>query len=731
MKDNYKLKIKFQGKDWKEYGFVVNEFTKTEVLHKDLKPADASCQFSLLPNIELNNLLLGMGEYDVQAQITKNDKPFFTGFIKKTFAIPKGQRLNPVAIELVSGGYLLKQKIGRDVFIKSKKNVTETVKEILDLAGVPHKPIPAINDILYGVHLKPNDTYHKILTDILFEYGYTFYFDAEGIFSFINLFLKNPIRQFEVTGRECLDLISLEHNEKKKTEISIEWTGIEIFEDTYAFQETEGKQMGYSCRVELLGAAFYKNAPDGIFIPYKNNNGEVILAEDVALDIDGEMSKIKVQAFEAYNTKAFLKVKNTDNIFNAYITKLNFKAAKVYVKKSKNKSKAANNTTNNKAQNIKTSYIFTKARAEILSQDLLNYYNLSNLVYKFKSASRYPLGAIITITDRNIGTGLCRILELKENITENYTEYTAESVGAYTPPKAVKSEAEAIPKPPQDGKDGADGKPGKEGKPGKDGKTPAYPPDNIKRLYINFDEKRKMLPGPDPSYTAWQSRIIEYDCTGKNEIKMTFKEALNNVIILSGELKNDFTLTLFFDKRNGNGAKQYLIVYRLTGKYKLTIKSTCEDKQKIEKHITAETYGMGCYAVVDFAGNVWHFRGEKGQGGLLKELDVAGAIEELDYFIIEKENETKKLKKTDGIFAIQKNDSPIGEIKMFFDGEYKHGFLEANGLPFSPDVFPEFKLYVKKNFNTGTDALTGWPLRPKLEGVMPGTKIFIKAVQGV
>ena len=259
----------------------------------------------------------------------------------------------------------------------------------------------------------------------------------------------------------------------------------------------------------------------------------------------------------------------------------------------------------------------------------------------------------------------------------------------------------------------------------------SFPADTDILGHVNFDDRPQEKPQADPSYTAWQSRIIEYDCTGKTEITMTFGEALNNVIILSGELKNDFTLKLFFDKQNGNGAKQYQIVYRLKGNHTVTIKTEIENKQKIVKPILAESYGSGCYAVVDIVGNVWHFRGEKGQGGGLTDLDVAGSLDDADYFVIEKENEIKKLEKPDGLLTIQKFDSPIGEIKTFFDGEYKHGFLEANGLPFSPDVFPEFKEYVKKNFNTGTEPITGWPLRPKLEGVMPGTKIFIKAAQGV
>ena len=258
----------------------------------------------------------------------------------------------------------------------------------------------------------------------------------------------------------------------------------------------------------------------------------------------------------------------------------------------------------------------------------------------------------------------------------------------------------------------------------------SFPTDTDILSLFNFDETPQALPAPNPSFTAWKSKIIELDCTDKTEIKMTFEEALNNVIILSGELKNDFTLKLFFDKQNGNGSKQYHIVYKLTGNYNAVITTGIKNKNSISQNISDKTFGLGCYAVVDFKGNVWHFKGEKGQGGDLDNLDLAGFFSDDDYFLIEKENEIKKLKKTDGLLAIQKYDSPIGEVKLFYENNYKHGFLEANGLPFSPDVFPEFAAYVKRVFNTQTEPYSNWPYRPKIIK-NDGTFIFLKAVQGV
>lgn len=733
MKDAYQLSLQFQGKDWKTYDFITTDFERVSVLHKDLKPADGSVKFSLLPSIETNNLLLDVGEYDVPVKITKNGAAFFTGFLKKNFSIQKGQRLQPVSLEAVTGGYLLKQKVGRDIFIGKKKRVTDTVKEIIDLAGVEHTAIPVIDDIVYGVHIKPADSFHGILTALLFEYGYTFYFDDAGFLSFVPLFLRNPEKQYTINGRQTLELIQLEHSEHKKTEVSVAWDGVEIIEDNYAFIETQGAQMGYSCYIELLPASYYRGAPDGIYIPYQSRYGEVILAENVRLDIDGDMSDIAVQEFAPFNTKALVKIKNKDNSFSKWIRRLNFKADKVYVKKSKNKSKAARNTTNNKVHEVKAHYIYTKARAESLANDLLNYYRICILKYKIKTKISYPLGATATIEDYGIGRCLVRIIEKAQRLSSGEYEYTAERVGEYKPADAS-FQMEALPRPQHDGRDGQDGAPGKEGKPGKDGKDgyrAAFPIENRSFLHFRFDAAKKTAPAPSPSYTAWQSRIIEYDCTDMQEIAMPFKEARHAVIILKGSLHNDFTLRLFFDAQSGNGAKQYHIVYALTGDYTLTITSGIQRTRTITQPISAETYGAGCFCVLDAQGNVWHFRGEKGAGGVLVGLEDAASIDDGDFFITQRKNLTQKVNKEAALYAIQRYDSPIGEIKTFYDGEYKHGFLEANGLPFSPDVFPEFTAYVKRVFNTGADPITGWPLRPKLAGQAQGIKVFLKAVQGV
>lgn len=271
----------------------------------------------------------------------------------------------------------------------------------------------------------------------------------------------------------------------------------------------------------------------------------------------------------------------------------------------------------------------------------------------------------------------------------------------------------------------------------------SFPTDTDILSLLNFDEKAQALPAPNPSYTAWQSKIIELDCTNKTEIKMTFKEALNNVIILSGELKNDFTLKLFFDKQNGNGAKQYLIVYKLTGNFNVTIQTEEPATNKISQNINAETFGLGCYAVVDFRGNVWAFEGNIKQS-LIDEIlqhtenklnnnaqqTITNFKNEINNFYLQEKNKMNIFiqEKMDEIKNYHKDrfikeSGAIGEIRYFINKKYTYGYLYANGYSFIPELYPEFYQFWLENFGDkkkknylGYDAF-GYPKLPDLRGV--------------
>lgn len=271
----------------------------------------------------------------------------------------------------------------------------------------------------------------------------------------------------------------------------------------------------------------------------------------------------------------------------------------------------------------------------------------------------------------------------------------------------------------------------------------SFPTDIDILSLFNFDETPQALPAPNPSFTAWQSKIIELDCTNKTEIKMTFEEALNNVIILSGELKNDFTLKLFFDKQNGNGAKQYHIIYKLTGNYNAVITTGIKNKNSISQNINAKTFGLGCYVVVDYRGNVWAFEGNIKQS-LIDEIlqhtenklnnsaqqTITNFKNEIKNFYFEEKNKMLNFiqEKTNELENAHrdrfiKESGAIGEIRYFTSKKNTYGYLYANGFSFIPELYPEFYQFWLENFGDkkkknylGYDAF-GYPKLPDLRGV--------------
>lgn len=271
----------------------------------------------------------------------------------------------------------------------------------------------------------------------------------------------------------------------------------------------------------------------------------------------------------------------------------------------------------------------------------------------------------------------------------------------------------------------------------------SLPQKNRAAAYLNFDESVRYVPKAQPSYTAWQSRIIEYDCTDKHEITMTFAEALNNVIILTGTLQNDVTLRLFFDPLNSNGAKQYQVVYRLVGTGMVTIKSTKEGTQTVTQKIADYTYGTGCYIIVDKHANVWAFSGKLKEEDFRRAIDTAA--ENAATIVQNITNEyTNKIhtfvgnKKTDFEALVQskideinntardrfvKESGQIGEVRYFVSKNYTYGFLYANGYAFIPELYPEYYRFWLENFGDsakknylGYDCF-GYPKLPDLRGV--------------
>ena len=178
----YKLEFNFTG-SWVEYEAAIDDLTKTEVLYKDLKPADSTVSCTLTPDTALYNLLRGIGTSRIPARLYDGAAVIFTGYLRSNFQINKKQRLQPVKLELVTASFLLKRKVWQNIGYTSI-NVSTLLGHLLTSAGVTLYTLPTIAYTIpaFYVIAGEGETYHAYIERILYEYGYVGYFDETGRF---------------------------------------------------------------------------------------------------------------------------------------------------------------------------------------------------------------------------------------------------------------------------------------------------------------------------------------------------------------------------------------------------------------------------------------------------------------------------------------------------------------------------------------------------------------------
>jgi hypothetical protein len=227
----------------------LKELTRTRHIYNQLKPTIDSCSFKIQYNKDLINKLL-YNENDINARVKKVEyfKPdsginpfrytpsddeydneviadYFTGFVEKNYKMQSATRVEWIEVKLIDNNYILDNVISSSFsyvelyLFNSHIPNKSIIHKILNAAGVSNsmissgvaafgnkalvidhfkhlqkQPADSANDALKS--LPYGGTYQEIITNLLFQYGYIYYFDTSGKF---NLFDFN-IRDVMETG---------------------------------------------------------------------------------------------------------------------------------------------------------------------------------------------------------------------------------------------------------------------------------------------------------------------------------------------------------------------------------------------------------------------------------------------------------------------------------------------------------------------------------------------------
>jgi len=433
--NTYKIEL-YLNDLWHETDVHQSDFVKNEVLHSGLKTTDSTIQFTVVPDLTLCNLLRGAEAAEIPVRITKNTNPYFYGFVRKTFSIKRSNILKPLKIEAVAQSYLLKRKIGKNLFY-SNISVSQLLINLLLEAGVASYTLPTIATIIpaFSATAVGSETYHNVIQGILFEYGYTFYFNEPGSFISYKLFPDSVDFVHTFTVDNCIGEITQTKSEQEKEKVIVKWTGVKTISDAVVFSDTTGARDGFKCLISMPPDSFLGNAEEW-YPDLSYSEGEILSVSNLNLDIL-KVPAIVVYKFEAEGNRVKVSIKNTSPSSTSKISKLDIKAGSLVIKKDVNCSIVTKNSETEKIETVESKYIFDKQSGDALASGLAWWYKYSDYTYQILSKDNYPLGEIEQISATGIGTITARVIKKQTNEKTGIVSYELEGMSEYVPDTAT------------------------------------------------------------------------------------------------------------------------------------------------------------------------------------------------------------------------------------------------------------------------------------------------------
>jgi len=428
----YTVEIKF-GVNWEEIPEVAN-IKKQEILHKKLSPADSTCHFTIIPDNDLYNKFRNIGTKNIPVRIAKNDEPYFYGFVRNKFSFSKMQQLQPLKIEIVTASFLLKRKLKNYVSLIDKSISFILVHLLLDV-GIDDYDLPNITTVLPIFKATKEDEYHKIITDLLFEYGYTFYFDKTGklkTYKFIPQTLSTG-KFFNATN--IRNEIKQTKSEEEIEKVIVKHRMLTTQNSAIVFSDTSNAKNGYKCWIEIPANSYMGNGEnDSWWAELSHPAGELLHVSNAVLDIQKDV-EISVDHFELLNNRVLIKIKN-NSLLKKSIRKLDIKADVILLKEDIEYS-ITGNVDSNKIEEYEATYIYNNAIANILASTILYYHKFSDFEYDLESHIDYNIGDIVNISETGIGTNTCVIVEKATDELSKIIKYKAEALNEYIPSTVI------------------------------------------------------------------------------------------------------------------------------------------------------------------------------------------------------------------------------------------------------------------------------------------------------
>jgi len=231
---------------------------------------------------------------DILCYIAEQGSPVFTGKVANNFGQDIHQIKGHLNVEAVDNSYVLDEKLkysfqypdlvgdpGYFIFNSADQNrsIIHLLLNQVGLSALSHaEGIPDINQrILHISGTKGDETYRSLLDDLLFEFGYCFYFDRSGKFSLYKWLIDSPVPTFQLSNQYCVSgtKLSYKRHERAFDGMKVVWSETGVVEGARLYDANLpiSSQTGECTGESVLGGLYYpEDAEWGeVWQPYVKN----------------------------------------------------------------------------------------------------------------------------------------------------------------------------------------------------------------------------------------------------------------------------------------------------------------------------------------------------------------------------------------------------------------------------------------------------------------------------
>lgn len=431
-----------------ERDYITTSAKMKQIYYNSLSAADNSFSCQIPFDSELSDALKARINDRTEVIILGDSGIVFTGFLRPSSTFTKTQRNQPIAVEIVTGGYLLDFSFSENITYEGK-TIKEIVTALMSLASsVLGYTFPidlskiVENSAVLIAFFKEGESFEKRLENFLQCYGYTYDFDSDGVFVVVPLF-NSPSATVSQTfnGENCLIQIQQSVSETTTSKIEISWNAVKFFSNTLIFSDTQGAADNDKCRITLAAGEYFADddpedpeAEKTVYCEYDSTNGAVLCCTSLTqAAIEYDNSSGITQDVQNYQTKAGVIIHNTSDA-ERKITQFDL-YGNAYISTAQNVSTTGDDSGNKTS--FSADFIYTAAAADSLAKKFKDWYSYSQFKITLQSKTDFALGSFVAVSDTGIGRVVGRIIQKDTTIKTGLISYSILAICDYVPASQV------------------------------------------------------------------------------------------------------------------------------------------------------------------------------------------------------------------------------------------------------------------------------------------------------